>query len=297
MCLEIEKLLPDKFIYCYKLANEKDTIEEIRIKVNCPIMFYGKKGEIFTGYNLYVSKEDMEEAIEYIFGYSVYAYENEIREGFVTVRGGHRVGIAGRIVFDDEKIKNITNISSVNIRVSHEVKGMADKIAPYIFEDYTKNTLVISKPMAGKTTLLRDLIRIGSNKYKKKISIIDERGEIAATYMGIANNDIGIRSDVLDNAPKDKGIMMAIRAMSPHIIAVDEIGQVKDIEAILEAFNCGVNVFATIHGNNLEDVNRKRELQMVMEGGYFERYIVIDKDINGARIIKLFDKNGSVIEY
>lgn len=294
---EIENLLPKKYITNYKLASQIAAIEEIRMRVNSPIMFYGKQGEIFTGKNIYVKKEDIDETIEYIFGYSIYAYENEIREGYVTIRGGHRVGVAGKIVMDNDGIKNITNISSVNIRISHEINGVGEKIAPFIFDNEIRNVLIISPPMAGKTTLLRDLIRIGSNKYKQKISVIDERGELAATYMGVPYNDIGIRSDVLDNAPKDKGIMMAIRAMSPQIIAVDEIGQAKDARAILEAFSCGVKLFATIHGRNIEDVKRKKELSEILEGGYFERFAVLKKDMEGTRKIQLFDKNGSVIEY
>lgn len=294
---EIENLLPKKYLEAYRLAEHKQTIEEIRLRVNGPIMFYGKSGEIYTGENILVKKEDIEEAMEYIFGYSMYAYENQIKEGFVTIRGGHRVGVAGKIVMDGENIKNITNISSINIRISHEVYGAGEKLAPYIFEKKISNVLIISPPMAGKTTLLRDLIRIGSDTYKLKISVIDERGELGAVYMGEPCNNIGIRSDVFDNAPKDRGIMMSIRAMSPQIIAVDEIGQAADVKALLEAFNCGVKVFATIHGTGLEDISKRDRFSHIIKEGYFDRLIILSKNTDGTREIQLCDKNGSVIKY
>lgn len=294
---EIENLLPKRYLEAYRLAERKQTIEEIRLRVNGPIMFYGKSGEIYTGENILVKKEDIEEAMEYIFGYSMYAYENQIKEGFVTIRGGHRVGVAGKIVMDGDNIKNITNISSINIRISHEVYGAGEKLAPYIFEKKISNVLIISPPMAGKTTLLRDLIRIGSDTYKLKISVIDERGELGAVYMGEPCNNIGIRSDVFDNAPKDRGIMMSIRAMSPQIIAVDEIGQAADVKALLEAFNCGVKVFATIHGTGLEDISKKDRFSHIIKEGYFDRFIILSKNTDGTREIQLCDKNGSVIKY
>lgn len=293
---EIENLLPKKYLEAYRLAEHKQTIEEIRLRVNGPIMFYGKSGEIYTGENIFVKKEDIEEAMEYIFGYSMYAYENQIKEGFVTIRGGHRVGVAGKIVMDGDNIKNITNISSINIRISHEVYGAGEKLAPYIFEKKISNVLIISPPMAGKTTLLRDLIRIGSDTYKLKISVIDERGELGAVYMGEPCNNIGIRSDVFDNAPKDRGIMMSIRAMSPQIIAVDEIGQAADVKALLEAFNCGVKVFATIHGTGLEDISKKDRFSQVIKERYFDRFIILSKNTDGTREIQLCDENGSVIK-
>lgn len=289
---EIENLLPEKYIDDYRLADAGGEVEEIRLRVNSPIMFYGKTGEFRTGNKNSISKEDLEEALEYIFGYSVYAYENEIREGFVTVKGGHRVGIAGKVITEDNTIKGITNISSVNIRVSHEINGVGNKISKTIFKNGISNVLIISPPMAGKTTLLRDLVRIGSDEYGFKISVIDERGEIGAAYMGVPSNNIGIRSDIFDNTPKDKGIMMAVRAMSPQIVAVDEIGQAKDVKAIEEAFNCGVKVFATIHGRGIEDIKRKEELKRIINEKYFEYFVVVKKCDRGERIMQLYDENG-----
>ena len=190
-----------------------------------------------------VTKEELRETMDYISHYSLYAYENELRQGFVTVEGGHRVGVAGKVIMEKERVKNIQYISSLNIRVSHEVLGCADRLIPYIVANkQVCHTLIISPPCCGKTTLIRDLIRQISdgNEYVKgcSVGVVDERSELGGCYLGIAQNHLGTRTDVLDCCPKAEGMIMLIRSMSPQVIAVDEIGTVEDIHAIEYAMQC-----------------------------------------------------------
>lgn len=165
-----------------------------------------------------VTKEELRETMDYISHYSLYAYENELRQGFVTVEGGHRVGVAGKVIMEKERVKNIQYISSLNIRVSHEVLGCADRLIPYIVANkQVCHTLIISPPCCGKTTLIRDLIRQISdgNEYVKgcSVGVVDERSELGGCYLGIAQNHLGTRTDVLDCCPKAEGMIMLIRSM------------------------------------------------------------------------------------
>lgn len=286
----IVSMLPVRFReICHNMVNLKE-LEEIRLRVNSPIMFYDRNGEINEkGNELTVKDSDIKETIEYISGYSLYAYEDEIKEGFLTIRGGHRIGLAGKVVLEKGRIKNLTNISSINIRISHEINNIARPVASYIFENGIKSVLIISSPGIGKTTFLRDLIRTGSDDYRKKIAIVDERSEIASSYMGKPTNDIGKRTDVLDGCPKDMGILMALRALSPDIIAVDEIGGSRDLECVNKAFNCGVNIFATIHAGNIKELQEKEGFEQIIKNKSFKSYVVLKKT-HGTRSVELYDE-------
>ena len=223
----------------------------------------------------------------HICNYSVYAYEDEIRQGFLTVQGGHRIGVAGQAVMKTEKeIKNMKHICFLNIRISHQIIGAADAIMPFIYEgENLCNTLLISMPGVGKTTLLRDIVRQVSdgNIYAKGINVgvVDERSEIAGCFQGIAQNDLGIRTDVLDACPKALGMMMLLRSMSPKVIAVDEIGGKEDEEMIRQVTRCGVHIMATIHGNGLEDLKKNAIGRELVREAIFERYIVMQKEKSG----------------
>ena len=208
---------------------EENALQEIRMRIGQPlsIMSGGEEKILPSAEKAHiVTKEEIKETIEYMSKYSLYAYENELRQGFLTLEGGHRVGVAGKVIIDRGKVKNIQYISSLNIRVAHEVIGCADELIPYI----TKNkmvchTLIISPPCCGKTTLLRDLIRQISdgNEYVKgcSVGVVAERSEIGGCYMGIAQNRLGMRTDILDCCPKADGMIMLIRSMSPQVVAVD----------------------------------------------------------------------------
>lgn len=277
------------------LNNKEDMysgVEEIRLRAGKPVIFHRgcDLGQWETEY--IVSIRDLEESMEYITGFSLYAYESEVKEGYVTIRGGHRVGIAGKVITVDGRITTISPISSINIRVSHQVIGCARAVMSYVMdEDKYCNTLIVSPPGAGKTTLLRDMIRLLSDEYKLKVSVVDERSEIASCYKGVTQCDVGIRSDIYDCCHKKDGVMLMIRAMSPQIVAVDELGGVGDMEAMYEAIRCGCKVLATAHGQSVKDVWER--LGKDLCDGVFERYIVLSSD--GVRRMAVYDRRSERI--
>ena len=284
---------------------DRNKIYEIRLRVNAPliVIYQGKEyfltleGELTReeAKAYHVQTEDLKEMLEYISGYSLYAFEEEIRQGFLTIVGGHRVGIAGKTILDGNKIKSLKYISYINLRLSHQIKGCASPILPYIIKNrQICHTLIISPPRCGKTTLLRDLIRQVSNgnRYMPGVSVgvVDERSEIAGSYQGIPQNDLGIRTDVLDCCPKAEGM---IRSMSPEVVAVDELGDYEDIHAIESVIHCGCKLFATVHGSSIEDIKRKPLLQRLMQEKVFERYIVLYKKDCAGQIKAIYDERGT----
>lgn len=235
-----------------------DKIIEIRMRIGCPVIVYYVDREIIVE-SYQVQERDIQDTFHRITGYSAYAFEENIKEGFLSIEGGHRIGFGGQAVIKDGKVSLIKNIHFLNIRVSHSVEGCSNQYFKMIEkENGFQNTLIISPPGLGKTTLLRDIIKNLSSKQKgTSISVIDERNEISGSYQGIPSIDLGIRTDVLTNFSKQGGIITALRSMSPQIIAVDEIGSKEDIEALNYAVISGVKVLATIHGKDEEDVKSK----------------------------------------
>lgn len=270
----------------------KEQIYEIRIKIGKPILVYSKYGESIINY--ISTKEDMKSLMQKISNYSLYAYEEDIRQGFITVRGGHRIGIAGECVMDNGEVKTIRNISSINIRISSEIIGCSDKVMKYIYSEKQQrifNTIIISPPKCGKTTILRDIARNISNGipsiglFGHKVAVIDERSEIGACHFGIPQNDIGIRTDILDNCLKREGMIMAIRSLSPEILICDEIGTKGDVEALLMAFNSGVNIITSIHGFTINDLYKRRVFKDLLDNEIIERIIVLSSR-NGVGTIE-----------
>lgn len=287
-------------------------LQEIRLRINTPLMVIYENREYFVSmkYELtnhiqdayMITKNEIRETMEYISNYSLYAFEDEIRQGFITIQGGHRVGIAGKVILEDNRIKSIKHISFINVRLSHQVKGCADLVVPYIASEDKKNifhTLIISPPRCGKTTLLRDVIRHLSNGEGVAegitVGVVDERSEIAACYMGIPQNELGIRTDILDCCPKADGMMMLIRSMSPQIIAVDEIGSREDIEAIEYVINCGCKLIATVHGSSIDDIKNKPILGRLVREKIFERYIVMDNRKSIGLVEEIYDARGTLL--
>ena len=266
-------------------------VQEIRIRVHAPIMIRSNGCEYFVTQNGQVTGEkkrddemmprDLEDIVYHICRSSLYAYEEELRRGYLTIEGGYRIGITGQAVLDSSGcIKTIKNISFLNIRIAHEVPGVARKVLPHLYEKgEIKNTLVISPPGYGKTTLLRDMVRLISdgNEYGKgrQCCVIDERSEVAGCFRGVPQLDVGCRTDVLDSCPKSIGMMMVIRSMAPQIIAVDELGTMEDIKALFAVIRSGSGILATIHGDSVTDLRGKTFLDEVMKEKVFERYIVL----------------------
>ena len=279
---DIIGILPLKIGTLLKERLLKEQIYEIRIKIGKLILVYSKYGENIVNY--VTTKEDMKSLIQKISNYSLYAYEEDIRQGFITIKGGHRIGIAGECVMEKGEVKTIRNISSINIRVCSEVIGCSDKLIKYIYsqkENRIFNTIIISPPKCGKTTILRDIARNISNGmnsiglYGRKVAVIDERSEIGACHFGIPQNDLGMRTDILDNCLKKEGMIMAIRSLSPEILICDEIGTKGDVEALLMAFNSGVNIITSIHGFTIEDLYKRKVFHELLDNGIIERAIVL----------------------
>ena len=264
MTSELNKIFPAKL---REKISRNDLIAEgyteVRLRSNGPVMLLRGKEELFLhknggicnqAENAYImSVNEIREMMEYISNFSAYAYEEELRQGFLTIQGGHRVGICGKVVLSEGKIKTIRNISFLNVRLAREKKGCAEEILPYLFErDRLCHTLFVSPPGCGKTTLLRDCIRSiseGSSNFRgRKTAVIDERSELAACYHGVPQNDLGCRTDVLDGCPKTIGIELMLRSMSPEVIAVDELGGKTDVELIEKSMHCGCAILATAHG-------------------------------------------------
>ena len=277
---EIVGIFPTKIGNLLKDRLNKEQVYELRIKIGKPILVYSKYGESIINY--ISTKEDMKSIMQKVSNYSLYAYEEDIRQGFITIKGGHRIGIAGECVMEKGEVKTIRNISSVNIRICREVIGCSNKVMKYITSAYkVHNTIIISPPKCGKTTILRDIARNISSGMPslgvagKKVAVIDERSEIGACYFGIPQSDLGIRTDVLDNCLKREGLIMAIRSLSPEVLICDEIGTKGDIEALIMAFNSGVNIITTIHGFTIEDLYKRRVLSDLLDNEILERAIIL----------------------
>jgi len=263
-------------------------LREIRLRVNRPLILISKENEVIIKKNnneYLITKEIISRIFESICGNSVYAFENEISNGFITIYGGHRVGISGKPLYKEGKIYSIKDISGLNFRVSRELKGVADSIIPRIKEGGEfVNTLIISPPGFGKTTLLRDLVRqISDSGYN--VSLVDERSEIAGCFLGVPQNDVGLRTDVMDGSKKSDGIKLMVRSMRPDFIATDEIGTDEDAEAIEYAINSGVKILATAHGDKVEDLYKSRKMRELLEFNIFNKIVLIKN-----REVEVIDK-------
>lgn len=287
--------------------HDLEQLEEIRLRADKPLILQNYRKEWFVRTDgcleinpdnaVTVSQKSISNTLELMSENSIYAFQEEIRNGYLTLRGGHRIGIAGRVVYDGNSIKNIKDVSGLNIRLSNQIIGCAAKIMKYIIKGDSEiyNTLLISPPQCGKTTLLRDIARSLSDgipgRYFKgvKVGIVDERSEIAACFKGLPQNDVGIRTDVLDGCLKSIGMAMMIRSMSPDVIITDEIGCEGDSEAVLGALNAGVKIITSAHGYNVSELKSRREVLKLLEDKVFERYIVLGNSRGPGTLVEVID--------
>ena len=279
-------------------------LQEIRLRIGQPVTVLYQNEELIlpTMYSekKRLGKQEMKETIEHISNYSLYAYEHELKQGFITIEGGHRVGMAGQVIMEGGKIKNMKYISSINIRVSHEVLDCANKIFPYItYNKQMYHTLIISPPRCGKTTLLRDVIRQISdgNRWIKgcTVGVVDERSELGGCYLGVIQNNLGMRTDILDRCPKADGMIMLIRSMAPQVVAADEIGAKEDVHAIEYAMHCGCKMLATAHGDSMEEICKKPIFEKLIREKRFERYVILSNRYRLGGIEAVYDENGDLI--
>lgn len=268
-------------------------LEEIRMRYGQPLIFklgdrdftmdvQGRlSNDIRTGYR--IGEDDLYRTIASISDNSLYAFEEEIKRGFITVAGGHRVGLAGQVVLQGDTVKTLKNFSSICFRIAREVKDCALPLLSYINggDRMVRNTLIISPPRCGKTTILRDLARILANGSKRfpafNVAIIDERSELAGSYQGKPQLDVGVRTDVLDSCPKAQGMIMALRSLSPQVIITDEIGRPEDVEAIEECVNAGVAVISSVHASNVDELQKRPIMRKLLSSRAFHIGVILSR--------------------
>lgn len=315
MLKKIIKYLPDeiKTVVNKAICKINSQIIEIRLRVGQPLeiitiddfYFFNSKGDYLKENDRFKIKSSLlDKTFIILTENSLYAIEKELKEGFITIEGGHRVGFTGEIVLKNNKIDRIKNINSLNFRINHEIIGVAEKVVSWLYNydyDYFYNTLLISPPLCGKTTLLRDLVRIMSNGNselnikKNKVGVVDERSEIGGAYHGVPQNDLGMRTDLLDKCPKDKGILMLIRTMSPEIIAVDELGDKDDIRVVSRALNTGVKILTTVHGDNYRSVYKQPGIGEMLNKRFFDRFVILSRSQGVGTIEKVLDNKGGTL--
>lgn len=303
--MELAWMLPEpvRKIFLASGISEKN-LREIRLRTGRGLLFETAEGEILLGPDgrAVVSEEeayritetDVKTALELLTGYSVYAFEEELRQGYFTVEGGHRIGVAGRTVVEQGRVQRLSYISFLNFRVAHECKGCSEMLFRQLYgEGRYYHTLLFAPAGCGKTTFLRDLIRLLSNA-GLRVGVADERSELAACHYGVPQHDLGMRTDVMDGCPKAEAMRMLLRSMTPQILVADEIGMEEDVFAIRAAAGCGCKVVASAHGGSFEELIRNPVLRTLWEERRFERYVCLEKKGENFGVKEIYDQNGNL---
>ncbi|WP_088050607.1 stage III sporulation protein AA [Virgibacillus dakarensis] len=276
-----------------KVGRKWGALQEIRFRLEQPIeLVFDDQTEWIAGAK--PSQKDGMHVLNQISQFSLYRLEDELREGYVTIEGGHRVGLAGKVNTLNGSVKAIQHIAFMNIRIAKEKIGAASVLLPFLYENTYFNTLLVGAPQTGKTTIIRDLTRLiasgWGNVPASKVAVIDERSEIGASLKGVPQHNLGFRTDVMDACPKAEGMMMMIRSMSPDVLVVDEIGSVQDVQAMMEAIHAGVTIICTIHGQTLDELKKRPSLQALFQQHVFDRIVVLDKWKRPGQINKIYNQ-------
>jgi len=272
-------------------------IVEIRLRVNSPILIKKVKSEFFLDKEYKVKKRDIDDTISNLTKNSIHAFEKEIKSGYITIEGGHRVGLGGDCIYEHNNFNGFKNITSLNIRIAREYPGCSEDYIKFFINSRKDiyNTLIIGPPLSGKTTFIRDVAVRLSDGVKSlsfegsDITLIDERGEISSVYNGEPQMYVGSRTDVLCYCMKRDGFFMGIRALSPKVIISDELGSQDDYEILQYALKSGVNIITTAHGYGLEDVKKNIYLKTIIENNFFDRALILKNSKKPCRVKEVFD--------
>lgn len=310
---QIYTVLPKAWITMVAASPEAvlASLQELRIRLGRPVLAYAASGEYWLSPSgltvgcqqpVVADQDSVRHLLATISHSSLYALEEELRSGYVTIPGGHRVGLVGRAVLEQGRVKTLKHITGFNLRLARQVPGCAARLLPQLLDrdKQIHSTLLVSPPQAGKTTLLRDLARLLSTGDPqllrgRKVAIIDERSELAACYLGVPTLDLGPRADVLDACPKAEGMMIALRALSPEVLVTDEIGRREDALAIEEALYSGVRVVTTAHGANLDELLARPVLGELLQRHVFGRYVLLSSRRGPGTIEAVYDRSRSQV--
>ncbi len=292
-----------------------ESLEEIRLRLGRPLALHGRQGDLFldsrgaavAAAEAYrPGREDLEQALHLISSASLYAFEQELRCGYITIPGGHRVGLCGQAVLEQGRVARLKHITGLNYRIAREINGAA---LPYVryFIDYrrrrVRHSLIISPPRCGKTTFLRDLARLISDGVPElgfsgfKVGMVDERSELAGSFQGEPQLNVGHCTDVLDACPKAEGMMMLLRSMGPQVIVTDEIGLEEDVRAMEEVIHAGVAVIATVHAGTLEELRARPGLRRLMQMHIFERVLFLGRSRGPGTVERIIDPRSGKVVY
>lgn len=291
-------------------ADVKKKAQEIRLRVGRPVCISYEGGTLFVNERggassfpgsgcLIAGREDLEESFRSLCGYSIYSHENEIRSGFITMRGGHRVGLGGTAVLKDGEVGGMKDISSMNIRIARQVTGAADALLGTLKDRLNDGLLLAGPPSSGKTTILRDIARQLSGGMRggfRRVAVVDERGEIAGTWSGEPQNDLGLCCDVLDGYPKAEGILLAVRSLSPQIIICDELGSDSEAAAVEQCMNAGVCMIASIHAGSAGQLLKRKQASRLLETGAFASVAMLEGGGQPGRIARVYETGDLIAE-
>lgn len=266
---------------------QKAGAEELRLRLGYPVSFLFRGRESDLPASPSVTEDDLRRVLEIASQASVHTVLERIRQGFVTIRGGHRIGLCGTAVVEQGSILNLRFLSSLSIRICRPVTGISDPLIPQLLDCGTlQNTLILAPPGAGKTTLLRDIIKNlsdGLSVPPMRVGVADERGELAAVWEGRAELDLGRHTDVMDGCPKALGLQFLLRGMNPQVLATDEITSPEDIEAARQAVGCGVALVTTAHGSSVKEFSLRPIYRSILQEHLFQRVVLIRRSADGTR--------------